>query len=133
MLRRPYRRRLRARNERVHRGCRSFVASLAADFGTDAESLYSTVDRERRGIRTRDRFGKYRFVPLLCSSAALVAIPQSRTHLSRDAVVMALPAAKQRAKRSTSTIAVARLPETAVAELVDHLEAWLSKVHDGES
>jgi hypothetical protein len=46
---------------------------------------------------------------------------------------MALPAAKQHAKRSTSTIAVARLPETAVAELVDHLEAWLSKVHDGES
>lgn len=98
----------------------ALVRTLAANFRTDAESLYRAEDRTRGGLWISDRYGEQRFVPLLRASAALVPLPASRSHIRSNDVVAELAEGKRIAKQSPDGVVVRSLPETAVARhLVD--------------
>ena len=97
------------------------VRTLCAKFASDAESLYSVVDRGRGGIVATDRFGADRFFPLLRASASILHLPVARAHLTHEMVHDQLAAGKLAAKRAKTGIAVNRLPESGVATYIQRL------------
>lgn len=120
-----------------HVGGDDFFASIACDetasgemihelctkFASDAESLYSALDRAAGGIRSADRFGHERFFPLLRVSASLLHLPMSRAHLTIEMVNDQLAAGKKMAKASPAAVATVRLPESGTSALIDRLIA----------
>jgi diguanylate cyclase (GGDEF)-like protein len=95
------------------------IRALCVKFASDAESLYSAVDRARGGIVATDRYGADRFFPLLRVSASVLHLPQERRHLTQAMVDDQLAAGKLGAKRAHSGVAVNRLPESGMALLIE--------------
>lgn len=97
------------------------VRTLCAKFASDAESLYSAVDRGRGGIVATDRFGADRFFPLLRASVSVLHLPVARAHLTHEMVDDQLATGKLAAKRAKTGISVNRLPESGVATYIQRL------------
>lgn len=97
------------------------IRGLCVKFASDAESLYSAVDRAAGGILAVDRFGHERFFPLLRVSASMLHLPAARAHLTLEMVNDQLAAGKKMAKVAATGIATVRLPESGTATLIERL------------
>lgn len=103
------------------------VARLAAKFRADVASLYSAEARAAGGIWALDRFGEWRFFPLLRASATLAEVPLARAHLDVAEVVRAIAEGKRNAKKAENGLARVALPTSPV----DVQRAWIAAAAGG--
>lgn len=94
---------------------RARVAELLAGFAAGAASFYPPDVRRRGMVEIADRDGKHRLVPLLCASAAIVALPAGQRSVSLDEISAELAALKHSAKSAPEKISVLELGAPASA------------------
>lgn len=76
------------------------LRQMLATFRTDVQSLYDPEDRQRGHVRTHDRFGQERDIPLMRCSAALIVIRPGDDYGCIEALSRTIAEMKHQAKAS---------------------------------